>query len=144
MDRALDRARQAAEEGEVPVGAVVVHEGNIIAEAGNRTIQLADPTAHAEILALRQAAARLNNYRLPDCSLYVTLEPCPMCTGAIGHARLQRVVWGASDPRTGAMGGACDLFASGAILHKRIQLQGGVRAAESARLLQDFFRRCRE
>ncbi len=143
MARALERAREAAACNEVPVGAVVVCRGEIVAEARNSTIALNDPSAHAEILALRTAGERLGNYRLPECSLYVSLEPCPMCAGAIGHARLQRVVWGASDPRTGALGGRIDLFASGAILHKRIECVGGVLQQEAAELLQAFFRQRR-
>ena len=110
MERALALARRAAAAGEVPVGAVLVRDGEIIGEGYNRPISACDPTAHAEILALRQAAARVGNYRLPDSILYVTLEPCPMCAGAIVHARVKRVVFGASDPRTGAAGTVFNLL----------------------------------
>ncbi len=143
MRRALELAKRAAAEGEVPVGAVVVQGERIIAEAWNQTIQRHDPSAHAEILALRKAGEKLGNYRLPECSLYITLEPCPMCAGAIGHARLQRVIWAASDPRTGALGGCTQLFDSGAILHRKIRFQSGVLAEEAAALLQAFFRQRR-
>ncbi len=143
MRRALQLAERAAAEGEVPVGAVVVRDDTAIAEAWNQTIQRHDPSAHAEILALRAAGEKLGNYRLPECSLYVSLEPCPMCAGAIGHARLKRVVWAASDPRTGALGGCTQLFDSGAILHRKITFQQGVLAEEAATMLQAFFRQRR-
>ncbi len=105
MERALALAARAEAEGEVPVGAVVVHRDEIVGEGWNRVITLSDPAAHAEILALRQAGERMGNYRLPECTLYVTLEPCCMCAGAMIHARLERVVFGAADPKTGAAGG---------------------------------------
>jgi tRNA(adenine34) deaminase len=105
MEYAMSLARRAEAEGEVPVGAVVVLDGDIAGEGWNRTISLSDPAAHAEIIALRQAGGRIGNYRLPGCTLYVTLEPCCMCAGAMIHARLDRVVFGAADPKTGAAGG---------------------------------------
>ena len=111
MRAALELARQAASAGEVPVGAVVVSDGVIVGRGYNQPITGADPTAHAEVMAMRDAGRRLGNYRLPDCDLYVTLEPCVMCAGAIMHARIRRVVFGARDPKTGACGSATDLFA---------------------------------
>lgn len=143
MQQALALAHQAAEAGEVPVGAVLVHQGVVIATGHNAPIISHDPTAHAEIRALRAAAARLGNYRLEDCELYVTLEPCPMCAGALLHARLKRVVFGASDPKTGAAGSVLDLFAQPQLNHQTT-VQGGVLAAECGALLQGFFQRKRE
>jgi len=143
MQQALALAHQAAEAGEVPVGAVLVHQGVVIATGHNAPIVSHDPTAHAEIRALRAAAARLGNYRLEDCELYVTLEPCPMCAGALLHARLKRVVFGAPDPKTGAAGSVLDLFAQPQLNHQTA-VQGGVLAAECGALLQDFFQRKRE
>ncbi|MFZ9545318.1 MAG: tRNA adenosine(34) deaminase TadA, partial [Hylemonella sp.] len=113
MRQALALAQQADQAGEVPVGAVLVHQGQVIATGHNRPIASDDPSAHAEICALRQAAAILGNYRLQECELYVTLEPCPMCAGAILHARLKRVVYGAADAKTGAAGSVLDLFGIG-------------------------------
>lgn len=139
MHRALELAREAAQNGEVPVGAVVVSKGAIIGEGYNRPIGLHDPSAHAEMLALRQAAARLGNYRLADCDLYVSLEPCPMCSGAILHARIARVIFATPDPRTGAAGSVLDLFAERR-LNAHTHCFGGVLADESAALLSDFFR----
>ena len=110
MQLALAQAELAAAQGEVPVGAVVVHQGQVVAQAHNAPIGLNDPTAHAEVLALRAAAQRLGNYRLEDCTLYVTLEPCAMCAGAMLNARLPRVVWGATEPKTGAAGSVLDVF----------------------------------
>ncbi len=143
MRQALALARQAAEAGEVPVGAVLVHQGQVIATGHNAPIGSHDPTAHAEIRALREAASLRGNYRLEDCELYVTLEPCPMCAGALLHARLKRVVFGAPDPKTGAAGSVLDLFANTQLNHQT-QVQGGVLAAECGALLQDFFQRKRE
>ncbi|WP_254607014.1 tRNA adenosine(34) deaminase TadA [Rhodoferax sp. BAB1] len=143
MEQALALARQAAEAGEVPVGAVLVHQGVVIATGHNAPIVSQDPTAHAEIRALRAGAARLGNYRLEDCELYVTLEPCPMCAGALLHARLKRVVFGAPDPKTGAAGSVLDLFAQSQLNHQTA-VQGGVLAQECGALLQDFFQRKRE
>jgi tRNA(adenine34) deaminase len=139
MRHALSLAMRAAREGEVPVGAVVIKEGQLIAEGWNRPIGHHDPTAHAEIQALRAAGVKLNNYRLPGTTLYVTLEPCPMCAGAIVHARVGRVVFATSDPRTGAAGSVFNLLQSGELNH-RCEVTGGVLAEESATMLRDFFR----
>jgi tRNA(adenine34) deaminase len=139
MRRALELATLAAREGEVPVGAVVVKEGELVAEGWNRPIGHHDPTAHAEIQALRAAGRALQNYRIPGTTLYVTLEPCPMCAGAIVHARVQRVVFAASDPRTGAAGSIYNLLQSNELNH-RCEVQGGVLAQESGTLLREFFR----
>jgi len=138
MRLALAEARAAAEAGEVPVGAVVVKDGQVIAIGRNAPVQANDPTAHAEIVALRAAAQRLGNYRLDGCTLYVTLEPCAMCSGAMLHARLARVVYGATEPKTGAAGSVLDLFAHTAINHQT-QVQGGVLATECSALLTGFF-----
>jgi tRNA(adenine34) deaminase len=143
MGQALALARQAAESGEVPVGAVLVHRGEVIATGHNQPIGAHDPTAHAEIMALRAAAQELGNYRLEDCELYVTLEPCPMCAGALLHARLKRVVYGAADPKTGVAGSVLDLFANRQLNHQTA-VQGGVLAAECGELLQGFFQKKRE
>lgn len=139
MAQALHQARLAAEAGEVPVGAVVVKAGEIIGVGANSPIASHDPTAHAEIIALRAAAASLGNYRLDGCELFVTLEPCAMCTGAMLHARLKRVVFGARDPKTGASGSVLNLFANAQFNHQT-QVVGGVMALECAALLQDFFK----
>jgi tRNA(adenine34) deaminase len=138
MRRAIDLARRAAEEGEVPVGAVVAIGGEIVGEGWNRPIKAADPSAHAEIQALRAASARLDNYRLLDSTLYVTLEPCPMCVGAIFHARVRRVVFGAKDPKTGAAGSVVDLFAEEKLNH-HASVEGGLLAEECGDLLKKFF-----
>ena len=138
MRRALELARDAEACGEVPVGAVIVKDGEIVAEGSNRPIRSHDPTAHAEIVAMRAAAMVLENYRIPGTTLYVTLEPCPMCTGAMVHARVERLVYAASDPRTGAAGSVFDLACNDALNH-RIEVVGGVLANESAALLQAFF-----
>lgn len=138
MREALVLAQQAAAAGEVPVGALVVSAGEIIGRGFNRPISGHDPTAHAEIMALRAAAAALGNYRLAGCQLYVTLEPCAMCAGAIMHARIARVVYGANDPKTGVCGSVIDLFAEYRLNH-HAQVQGGVLAADAAQLLQQFF-----
>ncbi|RPH41616.1 MAG: tRNA adenosine(34) deaminase TadA [Burkholderiales bacterium] len=138
MRAALDEAAHAAASGEVPVGAVVVRGGEIVGRGWNQPIGRHDPTAHAEIGALRDAAARLGNYRLPGCELYVTLEPCAMCAGAIQHARIARIVWGAADPKTGACGSVVDLFAEPRLNHHARSV-GGVMAAECAATLQAFF-----
>jgi tRNA(adenine34) deaminase len=143
MRKALEQARQAAAVGEVPVGAIVVRRGEVIATGRNAPVDGHDPTAHAEIVALRAAAQALGNYRLDDCELFVTLEPCAMCSGAMLHARLKRVVFGAPDPKTGAAGSVIDLFAESRLNHQT-QLQGGVLAAECSALLQAFFRRRRD
>jgi len=138
MREALDLARSAQARGEVPVGAVVVYEGRIIGRGGNAPIAGSDPTAHAEIAALRDAASARGNYRLPDCDLYVTLEPCLMCAGAIMHARLRRLVFGARDPKTGACGSVVDMFADARLNH-HTGVIGGVLAAEAGALLSAFF-----
>lgn len=138
MGLALEQARLAWAEGEVPVGAVVVKDGEVIAAGYNQPIGRHDPTAHAEIVALRAAAARLGNYRLPGCELYVTLEPCVMCSGAMMHARLARVVYAARDPKTGACGSVLDLFEQERLNH-HTEVQGGVMADESSSLLKAFF-----
>ena len=143
MGLALQQARLAQAAGEVPVGAVVVRHGEVIAQAHNAPIGLHDPSAHAEVLALRAAAAKLGNYRLDDCTLYVTLEPCAMCVGAALHARLQRVVWGAAEPKTGAAGSVLNLFEQTSLNH-RTSASGGVRAEEASALLQDFFKHQRQ
>lgn len=139
MTEALTLAAAAAAAGEVPVGAVVVRDGVVIGRGWNRPVSESDPSAHAEILALREAAAASGNYRLPDCELYVTLEPCAMCAGAIMHARIGRLVFGAADPKTGACGSAVDLFADTRLNH-HTTVAGGVLAAECGALLQEFFR----
>jgi len=138
MREALALAAEGEALGEVPVGAVVVKDGEVISRAFNAPISSTDPTAHAEVRALRNAAARLGNYRLPDCSLYVTLEPCAMCAGAILHARLARVVFGATDPKTGACGSVLDLFAERRLNH-RTQVTGGVLEDECGAMLKRFF-----
>lgn len=138
MRIALDQAHNAWLVGEVPVGAVVMREGKVIATGYNRPITEHDPTAHAEIVALRHAAQLLGNYRLPECELYVTLEPCAMCAMALMHARLKRVVFGAADPKTGAAGSVVDLFAEGRLNH-HTQVQGGVLAPACGQVLRDFF-----
>lgn len=138
MGVALELARGAATLDEVPVGAVVVLDGEIVGRGFNQPIGRHDPTAHAEVMALRDAAARLGNYRLPGCTLYVTLEPCAMCIGAIFHARIGRVVFGARDPKTGAAGSVIDLFAEERLNH-HAEIAGGVRAEECGALLSAFF-----
>jgi tRNA(adenine34) deaminase len=138
MRAALAAAAQAARAGEVPVGAVIVRGGEVIAAGGNRPIGEHDPTAHAEIVALRAAGAALGNYRLDDCVLYVTLEPCVMCAQAIVHARVPRVVFGAFDPRAGAAGSMTDVFRLPGQNH-RVDVFGGVLAADCEQLLKDFF-----
>ncbi len=146
MRAALTLAHQARAAGEVPVGAVVVKAGEIIGRGFNRPISGHDPTAHAEIQALRDAASRLGNYRLPGCELFVTLEPCAMCAGAIMHARIARVVYGARDAKTGAHGSVVDLFAEPR-LNFHAEVAGGVLAEACGKLLSDFFaerRRARE
>ena len=139
MRRALQLARAAEAEGEVPVGAVLVKDGEIVAEGFNQPISSCDPTAHAEIVALRGAAASVENYRLPGTTLYVTLEPCPMCAGAMVHARVGRLVFAAADPRTGSAGSVFDLVRSEELNH-RLEVESGVLADESGALLRTFFR----
>ncbi|HYP80128.1 MAG TPA: tRNA adenosine(34) deaminase TadA [Steroidobacteraceae bacterium] len=143
MQLALEQARQAAARGEVPVGAVLVRDGEVIAHGGNQPIAAHDPSAHAEIVALRAGGQALGNYRLDDTILYVTLEPCLMCASAIVHARVRRVVFGAFDPKAGAAGGLIDAFALKGLNH-RVDVFGGVLEAECGRLLADFFLRNRD
>ena len=138
MRRALDLARTAAERGEVPVGAVVVKDGAIVGEGYNRPRESHDPTAHAEIVAIRAAAATLGNERLDGCDLYVTLEPCAMCAGAIAHARIARLYYGADDPKGGAVVHGPRTFAQPTI-HHRPEIYDGIGDAEAAALLRDFF-----
>lgn len=138
MQAALALAANAADNGEVPVGALVVRDGEIIGRGQNSMIARNDPTAHAEILALRDAARHLGNYRLVDCELYVTLEPCAMCAGAMMHARIARVIFGASDPKTGACGSVVDLFAEQRLNH-HAEVTGGLLADTCAQQLKDFF-----
>ena len=139
MRLALDQALNAATVGEVPVGAVIVRDGKLIATGFNHPIGSADPTAHAEVRALRAAADLSGNYRLPDCDLYVTLEPCAMCAGAISFARIRRVYYGAADPKGGAVDNGVRFFASPAC-HHRPEVYGGIGESEASALLKDFFR----
>jgi tRNA(adenine34) deaminase len=138
MREALALAREAAAQGEVPVGAIVVKDGVVVGRGFNLPIASHDPTAHAEVRALRDAASRLGNYRLGGCSLYVTIEPCVMCAGAIMHARIARVVFGAADPKTGACGSVVNLFAEPKLNH-HAEVLSGVLAPECGRLLSEFF-----
>jgi len=143
MALALVQARMAMAAGEVPVGAVLVRGGQVIASGSNAPIACHDPTAHAEIQALRAAANVLGNYRMLDCEMFVTLEPCAMCVGAILQARLKRVVFGASDPKTGAAGSVIDLFVNPRLNHQTL-LQGGLLESECSGLLQTFFQERRQ
>jgi tRNA(adenine34) deaminase len=143
MRLALDAAQIAEENGDVPIGAVIVHQDRIIGRAWNQREQLQDPTAHAEIIALTQAAAALESWRLHGGTIYVTLEPCPMCAGALVLARLDRLVYGCPDPKTGACGSLYDIVRDGRLNH-RLEVTPGVLAEDCARLLQDFFRRRRD
>jgi tRNA(adenine34) deaminase len=139
MHAALDEARLAGEAGEVPIGVVVVFEGAIIARGQNRVLRNVDPTAHAEIVALRAAAAALANYRLTGCTLYVTLEPCAMCAGAMIHARLDRLVYAAADPKAGAAGSVLTVLNHPQLNHQ-MEVEQGILADEAAELLRSFFR----
>ena len=139
MQQAIEQAQLAALAGEVPVGAVLVRDGQVISKAFNKPITNHDPSAHAEMLALRQAADVEQNYRLPGTTLYVTLEPCTMCAGAILHARVDRIVYGAPDPKTGAAGSVVDVFASKQINHQT-SVNGGIMAEECGQLLKTFFK----
>jgi len=143
MKRALVLARYAEAAGEVPVGAILVVDNEVVGEGWNQPIRCHDPTAHAEIQALRAAAARLKNYRLTNATLFVTLEPCPMCAGAIIHARIQRLVFGAFDPKTGFVGSLVNLLQDPRLNH-RVECIGGILAEASSELLRNFFRNCRE
>ena len=138
MKAALAEASRAAAVGEVPVGAVIVRDGRIVARGSNRPVRSSDPTAHAEIVAIRRAARKAANYRIPDCDLYVTVEPCAMCLGAIVQARVRRLIFGAADPKAGAVSSTMR-FPFGRLNH-RPEIRGGLLAAESASLLRDFFR----
>jgi tRNA(adenine34) deaminase len=138
MDMALDEARAAGRRGEVPVGCVVVRDGTVIARAGNRVIADHDPTAHAELVAIRAAGAALRSERLEDCDLYVTLEPCAMCAGAIAFARIRRLYYGAADPKGGAVDNGVQFFAS-PTCHHRPEVYAGLAEAEASALLKEFF-----
>ena len=142
MQIALDLAHQAALNGEVPVGAIIVKDGVIIGRGSNAPISLHDPTAHAEIIAMRIAAAHLGNYRLVDCTLYVTLEPCAMCSGAMQHARIAKLVYGASDPKTGACGSVINLMAEPKLNH-HCEVVAGILAEECGAVLSEFFKQRR-
>ena len=142
MQIALDLALKAAENNEVPVGALIVKNNKIIGRGANSPIRLSDPTAHAEIIAMREAATFLGNYRLVDCTLYVTLEPCAMCSGAMQHARIAKLVYGANDPKTGACGSVIDLMNEPKLNH-HTQVIGGVMAHECGAVLSDFFKQRR-
>ena len=139
MQQALSQAKLAAAAGEVPVGAVLVRDGQVISTGFNRPITNSDPSAHAEMMALRAAAQSESNYRLPGTTLYVTLEPCTMCAGAMLHARVGRVVFGASDPKTGAAGSVLNIFSEKQINHQT-QVEGGIMGEECGQLLRDFFK----
>ena len=139
MEEALRAAQRALEAGEVPVGAVVVHANQIVGRGWNRNLTDSDPTAHAEIIALRQAGAHLGNHRLVDCELFATIEPCPMCAGALVHARLRRLVYGADDPKAGAVHSVMEVL-NHPMLNHRMEVRAGVLAGRSAGLLQTFFR----
>jgi tRNA(adenine34) deaminase len=139
MDMALAEARAAGAAGEVPVGCVIVREGAVVARAGNRTLADADPTAHAELLAIRAAAATIGSERLIGCDLYVTLEPCAMCAAAVAFARIRRLYYGAADPKGGAVENGVRFFAS-PTCHHRPEIYGGMAAAEAAALLKEFFK----
>src|SRR3954463_15215037 len=139
MDLALDEARAAAAAGEVPIGCVIVRDGEVIAQAGNRTLADRDPTAHCEMLAIRHAAETLSSERLTECDLYVTLEPCPMCAAAISFARIRRLYYGAPDPKGGAVDNGVRFF-NAATCHHRPEVYAGIAETEAAALLRDFFR----
>jgi tRNA(adenine34) deaminase len=138
MELALSEARAAAAAGEVPIGCVLVRAGDVVARAGNRTLRDRDPTGHAELMAIRQAAAVIGSERLPDCDLYVTLEPCTMCAAAISFARIRRLYYGASDPKGGAVESGVRFFAA-PTCHHRPEIYGGIADGEAAALLQEFF-----
>lgn len=139
MRLAIEQAQLAAQAGEVPVGAVLVRDGRVVSKAFNKPIANHDPSAHAEMLALREAALAEENYRIPGSTLYITLEPCAMCSGAMLHARIDRVVYGAPDPKTGAAGSVLDLFSSKQINHQT-SVEGGIMSEECGQLLRDFFK----
>jgi tRNA(Arg) A34 adenosine deaminase TadA len=139
MEEALRAAQRALEAGEVPVGAVVIHGGKIVGRGWNRNLTSCDPTAHAEVIALREAGANLGNHRLGDCELFVTIEPCSMCAGALVHARVKRLIYGADDPKAGAVHSVMEVLNHPRLNH-RTEVRGGVLAGRSAELLQSFFR----
>ena len=139
MQQALDQAKLAAAAGEVPVGAVLVRDGQVISTGFNQPITNSDPSAHAEMMALRAAASDEANYRLPGTTLYVTLEPCTMCAGAMLHARVDRVVFGATDPKTGAAGSVLNVFSEKHINHQTV-VEGGIMSEECGQILRDFFK----
>jgi tRNA(adenine34) deaminase len=139
MEEALRCAQRALEAGEVPVGAVVVRDGHVVGRGWNRNITDSDPTAHAEVIALREAGATLGNHRLEHCDLFVTIEPCAMCAGALTHARVKRLVYGSDDPKAGAVKSVMQILNHPQLNHK-IEVRGGVLAGRSAELLQSFFR----
>jgi tRNA(adenine34) deaminase len=139
MQEALRAARRALEAGEVPVGAVVVHLGKIVGRGFNRNILDSDPTAHAEIIALREAGAAIGNHRLSDCDLFATIEPCAMCAGALVHARIRRLIYGADDPKAGAVRSVMRMLNHPALNH-RVEVRGGVLAGRCSEVLQEFFR----
>ena len=143
MEAALRAAQRALAAGEVPVGAVVVHNGQVIAEGWNRNLTGNDPTAHAEIIVLRAAGAHVGNHRLGDCELFATIEPCAMCAGAMVHARIKRLVYGADDPRAGAVHSVLQVLNHPQLNH-RMEVKGGVLAGRCAEMLQSFFRRRRQ
>ena len=143
MEQALEQARLAAAAGEVPVGALVIKDGEIVGRGHNRNLLDDDPTAHAEIVALRQAAARLGNHRLTGCVMFATIEPCSMCAGALMHARITRLVYGASDPKAGAAGSVLQVFNHPRLNH-RMEVTAGVLIDKCSEILQDFFRQKRE
>ena len=139
MEEALRCAQRALEAGEVPVGAVIVCEGRVVGRGWNRNISDSDPTAHAEVIALREAGAAVGNHRLSECELFATIEPCPMCSGALVHARIKRLIYGADDPKAGAVNSVMQVLNHPNLNHK-IDVRGGVLAGRSAELLQSFFR----
>ena len=139
MEEALRRAQRALEGGEVPVGAVVVCDGRIVGSGWNRNITDSDPTAHAEIVALREAGATVGNHRLADCDLFATIEPCPMCAGALVHARIKRLVYGADDSKAGAVQSVMQVLSNSQLNHK-VEVRSGILAGRSAELLQTFFK----
>jgi tRNA(adenine34) deaminase len=139
MDMALAEARAAGARGEVPVGAVIVRDGKVLAGAGNRTLADRDPTAHAEMIVVRQAASKVGSERLDDCDLYVTLEPCAMCAGAVAFARIRRLYYGAADPKGGAVDNGVKFFTS-PTCHHRPEIYGGLAEAEAGSLLKEFFK----
>lgn len=142
MRVALEQAREAERLGEVPVGAVLVRDGELVAQGFNQPITLNDPTAHAEVVVLRNAAQSLSNYRLPETTLYVTVEPCTMCAGSLVHARIKRLVYGASEPRAGAVASQLQVLSQPFYNH-RVEVEGGVLAEECARVMSEFFARKR-